>query len=218
MIVSKSVDAHTVKVRDLMPNLLHLIEGREGLREFLRDLHSLATILDAYNNVNCGKRGRDGLWTFEGELVNDLKVTIRKPSPRDLPDVSIIDVVSRKPISLSQLVIRTRDKFDLVSGLEEGLDYSRIQSEIIKVFRVLQSIDDEAKASFAKSETRRKETEERFASLKTEIEQERINVERRNGECQVLIKRAREIANLGYWALAGAFAQIACVAVTLVAL
>lgn len=214
---SKKVDSLAVTVRDTIPSLLHLIENREGLADFLRDVNSLATILDAYNNVNCGKRGREGLWTFEGELVNDLKVTIRKPSPRDLPDVSIIDVESRKPISLSQLVTRTRDKFDLVLSSEEGLNYPKIQSELTKALKVLMSIHKEAKATFEKNETRRVESEAQLTSLKAEVEQEKVNVERRNGECQHLIRRAREIASLGYWSLAGAFVQITCVAVTLVA-
>lgn len=204
-------------VRDSIPSLLHLIEGRDGLRDFLRDVDSLATILDAYNNVNCGKRGREGLWTFEGELVNDFKVTIRKPSPRDLPDVSIIDVESRKPISLSQLVIRTRDKFDLVFGTGEGPDYSKIQSELSKVLRMLMSIHNETKATFDANEARREEAAAKLASLKTKIDQEKADVERRNGECQLSFKRAREIAKLGYWSLAGAITQIIGVAVTLVA-
>lgn len=177
-----------------MPKLLHLAEKEKELREFITDFQSLATILQAYDNILSGKRGRDGLWTFEGEKVNNFKVTVRKPSPRDLPDISILDSVSKNPISLSQLVIRTRDKLDLMFGGEKGLIDINIIPEINGAFLSKSNAVKTVKKVLDECTSRSRELTEEEARLKERIRQEEIRIEERDGECQRVMKQAKMVA------------------------
>jgi hypothetical protein len=92
----------------------------EALLSEIDEVHHLKTILEAYSNILIGRKGREGLWKFENEEVGPYRVTINKPSPRDLPNVSIISSVSKEPIPLSLLVDRTRDKLVATISQVEG--------------------------------------------------------------------------------------------------
>lgn len=92
----------------------------EALLSEIDEVHHLKTILEAYSNILIGRKGREGLWKFENEEVGPYRVTISKMSPRDLPNVSIINSVSKEPIPLSLLVDRTRDKLVATISQVEG--------------------------------------------------------------------------------------------------
>lgn len=210
MIEEKELEAaaRQLSAKISMPKLFHLAGKGKELRDFITDFQSLATILQAYDNILSGKRGRDGLWTFEGEKVNNFKVTIRKPSPRDLPDISILDSASKNPISLSQLVIRTRDKLDLMFDGEKGLIDVNIIPEINAAFLSKHSAVETVKKALNQCTSRSRELVEEEVRLKEKIRQEEIRIEERDGECQKVMKQAKMVATLGYWILAGTLTQV----------
>lgn len=119
--LNKVIEASTFTAVD-QEVLASYITNCNKLHLPLVESHYLMKILDAYNNILIGRRGKEGIWKFENEEVGPYRVTISKPSPRDLPNVTIVSIESKEAIPLSLLVDRTRGKLaETLSEVEEPI-------------------------------------------------------------------------------------------------